>query len=151
VPYELVDGAVHDAHRVYTVQGFYADVAYWESYIAEWQRLYGDTYAVKSQEHKAIAWDMRQSLQKVTLAHERLMSKILHQKIHHDGDSLLRRHVLNARRRSNNYGVSFGKETRESPRKVDLYAALMLAHEALNDLRTRGKKTKERTGRGYFM
>jgi len=48
-------------------------------------------------------------------------------------------------------GVSFGKESRESPRKCDLYAALMLAHEALHDLRTRGKKTKRRTGRGYFL
>jgi hypothetical protein len=34
---------------------------------------------------------------------------------------------------------------------VDIYAALMLAHEALHDLRTRGKKPKEYTRRGYFI
>jgi hypothetical protein len=59
--------------------------------------------------------------------------------------------IVNARRRTNNYGLSFGKESRESPRKVDLYAALLLAHEALHDLRTRGKKEKKRTGRGHFL
>jgi phage terminase large subunit-like protein len=71
--------------------------------------------------------------------------------IRHDGDADLRRHVLNARRRVNNYGISFGKESRESPRKVDAYAALMLAHEALHDLRTSAKPEKKRTGRGYFL
>ena len=79
------------------------------------------------------------------------MRTIFDGKLGHDGDPALRRHVLNARRRSNNYGVSFGKESRESPRKVDLYAALMLAHEALYDLRTRAKKARKRTGRGYFL
>lgn len=72
-------------------------------------------------------------------------------KLFHDGDRALRRHVLNVRRRTNNYGVSFGKESSDSPRKVDLYAALMLGHEALYDLRTRAKKTRKRTGRGYFV
>ena len=47
--------------------------------------------------------------------------------------------------------MSFGKESAESPRKVDLYAALLLAHEALYDYRTRGKKVRQRTGRGYFL
>jgi len=63
----------------------------------------------------------------------------------------MRRHVLNARRRTNNHGVGFGKESRESPRKVDIYAALMLAHEALHDLRTRGKKVKVLSRRGVFL
>ena len=49
------------------------------------------------------------------------------------------------------YGVSFGKESRDSPRKVDAYAALMLAHEALVDYRARGKKQVDsRTGRSWF-
>ncbi|GIE98940.1 terminase [Paractinoplanes rishiriensis] len=148
---QAVDNAVHDAFRVFTVQGFYADVALWESYIADWAAAYGEGLVVKAEGRNPIAWDMRQSLQRVTRAHERLMRSIFDGKLGHDGDRALRRHVLNARRRSNNYGVSFGKESRESPRKVDLYAALMLAHEALYDLRTRGKKTQKRTGRGYFL
>lgn len=146
-----IDSAVHDAFRIYNVAGFYADVALWESYIDDWAETYREQLTTKASERHAVAWDMRQSLQRVTRAHERLMQTIFDQKISHDGDRTMRRHVLNVRRRSNNYGVSFGKESRESPRKVDIYAALLLAHEALHDLRTRGTKKKPRTGRGFFL
>lgn len=151
VPRETVDSEVHEAFRLYDVQGFYADVALWESYISEWSQAYGEKLAVKASERSVIGWDMRQSLQRVTRAHERLVRTVLDKKLKHNGDLAMRRHVLNARRRTNNYGVSFGKESRESPRKVDIYAALMLAHEALHDLRTRGKKPAERTGKGWFL
>ncbi|MEU7400074.1 terminase [Streptomyces sp. NPDC044948] len=152
VPRVEVDSAVHDAFRVYDVKAFYADVALWESYISEWDETYGDRLAVKSPVGKdRIGWDMRSSLKLSTMAHERLMRSVFDKKLRYDGDLILRRHALNARRRSNNYGISFGKESRESPRKVDAYAALMLAHEALYDLRARGKKVRARSGRGYFL
>lgn len=148
---EQVDSAVRDMFRVYDVQGFYADVALWESYISDWANDYSEQLSVKSEGRNAIAWDMRSSLKRITYAHERLLRAIFDAKLRFDGDLSMRRHALNARRRSNNFGISFGKESRESPLKVDLYAALMLAHECLYDLRTRGKKQKKRTGRGYFM
>lgn len=151
VPRERVDNAVHAAFREHEVAGFYADVALWESYIAEWERLYGDQLEVKSSAAKPIAWDMRQSLQKVTRANERLVQTILDRKLRHDGNKMLQRHVLNVMRRENNYGVSFGKAGRESPRKVDAYAAMLLAYEALLDLRGRGKTTKPKTGRSYWL
>ncbi|KPC89296.1 terminase [Streptomyces sp. NRRL WC-3753] len=152
VPRAEVDSAVHDAFRMYDVKAFYADVALWESYISEWDETYGDRLAVKSPVGKdRIGWDMRSSLKLSTMAHERLMRSVFDRKLRYDGDLILRRHALNARRRSNNYGISFGKESRESPRKVDAYAALMLAHEALYDLRARGKKVRARSGRGYFL
>lgn len=150
VPRPEVDSAVHDAFLTYDVQGFYCDVALWESYIAEWAEQYGERLVVKAHGQNAVSWDMRGSLKTTTMAHERLMRTIFDAKLKQNGDLALRRHVLNARRRSNNYGISFGKESRESPRKVDLYAALMLAHEALYDLRTGGKRPKARTGRSYF-
>ncbi|WP_244188684.1 terminase [Streptomyces yokosukanensis] len=151
VPRERVDSAVHEAFRVFEVQGFYADVALWESYISEWDATYGEGLAVKAPGKDRIGWDMRSSLKLSTLAHERLMRSVFDRKLKHDGDRKLRRHSLNAMRRTNNYGVSFGKESRESPRKIDAYAALMLAHEALVDLRARGKKVRKRTGRGFFL
>jgi hypothetical protein len=49
------------------------------------------------------------------------------------GTPVLRRHALNARRRPNRWGVSFGKEHRESPRKVDELAAGTLARLARQD------------------
>ncbi|OKI45104.1 terminase [Micromonospora sp. CB01531] len=149
VPRHAVDSAVHDTFRVFNVRGFYADVALWESYITEWEEAYGEGLGVKAGEKSVIAWDMRGSQQRSTRAHERLMASIFDGKLHHDGDITLRRHVLNAHRRVNNYGVSFGKASEE--RKIDAYAALMLAHEALHDLRTRGRKVKPKTKRGYFL
>lgn len=146
-----VDDTVRDAFRLYAVKAFFADVALWESYIADWESDFGESLVVKAEGHKAISWDMRSSLQRVTRAHERLVRTILDKKIKYDGNRSLLRHALNARRRENNYGVSFGKESRESPRKVDLYAALMLAYEALTALRTRGKKERVRSGRSYWF
>ncbi|AWY07571.1 terminase [Streptomyces phage Yosif] len=152
VPRAAVDSAVHDAFHQFSVQGFYSDVALWESYISEWDNHYGEQLAVRSPLGKdSIGWDMRSSLKTSTMAHERLMRSVFDKKIRHDGDLALRRHALNARRATNNYGISFRKESKDSPRKVDAYAALMLAHEALYDLRARGKKQRKRTGRGYFM
>ncbi|WJN62785.1 terminase large subunit [Streptomyces phage phiScoe2] len=152
VPRASVDSAVHDAFGTFAVQGFFADVALWESYISEWDDTYGEGLAVKSPLGKdSIGWDMRSSLKTSTMAHERLMRSVFDKKLTHDGDLTLRRHALNARRATNNYGVSFRKESKDSPRKVDAYAALLLAHEALMELRARGKKIKKRTGRGYFL
>jgi hypothetical protein len=152
VPRAAVDSAVHDAFGTFSVQGFFADVALWESYISEWDNHYGESLAVRSPLGKdSIGWDMRASLKTSTMAHERLMRSVFDKKIKHDGDLMLRRHALNARRATNNYGISFRKESKDSPRKVDAYAALLLAHEAVMELRARGKKTKKRTGRGYFL
>jgi hypothetical protein len=151
---EAVDSAVREAFRMYEVRAFYADVALWESYISLWAQDYAEGLHRRADgSGDGISWDMRGSLKRVTLAHERLMQTIFDAKLRHDGSLALQRHVLNARRRTNNYGISFGKESRESPRKVDLYAALLLAHEALNDLRTRNRTApkREHTRRGYFL
>lgn len=148
---QKVDSAVRNAFNTYDVKAFYADVAYWESHIDNWAEDYRETLAIKASERNAVAWDMRQALKKVTYAHERLLQAIFDGTIKHDGDLRLRRHTMNARRRENVYGVSFSKESPESPKKVDAYAALMIAHEALNDYRQRGKREKVRTNRGYFF
>jgi hypothetical protein len=54
---------------------------------------------------------------------------------------------MNARRRENLFGVSFSKESPDSPKKVDAYAALMLAHKAASDLAARGKEVKPITAK----
>ena len=146
VPRPEVDGAVRDAFREYTVVGFYADVRLWESYISDWTEDYGEQLQAKATLRDPIAWDMRAGGKRGVFAHERLMAAIFDQKIKYDGDLWLQRHALNAKRKTNNqYGVYFDKESRESPRKVDLYAAWMLAHEAYNDYRTRSNRVEEPT------
>ncbi|MFI5840556.1 terminase [Catenuloplanes sp. NPDC051500] len=146
-----VDSAVREAHALYNVRGFYADVALWESHIADWEADFAEGYSIKASERSPVGLDMRQNQRRLTLAHERIMQTIFDAKTFYDGDPAMRRAALSAYRRVNNYGVSFGKLSRESSRKVDLYAAWMLAHEAAYDVRTRGKKKVQRTGRGYFL
>ncbi|PSL04124.1 phage terminase large subunit-like protein [Haloactinopolyspora alba] len=161
---EVVDSFVHEAHRRFRVRAFYADVEQWESYIDSWSRLYGESYAVRPSNKSAIGWDFRGSQQLVTRAHEALVSSIFNASLriarsakpllggHGDIGATLRRHILNARRRVNNYGLSFGKESKDSPKKVDGYAALMAAHQAEHDYHERGQKkpTGKRAGRVHF-
>ena len=147
-----VNEAVYRAFNMYDVQAFYSDVALWESYIAEWVKDFGEQLVVKASERSPIGFDMRGNQARLTYAHERMLSAIIAGKLKHDGDLKLREHVLNARRNENRWGVSFKKESRESPKKVDAYAAMMLAYEAAYDAQTRGKTLKkQRTGRGYFF
>jgi len=147
-----VDSAVHEAMRTYSVRAFYADVREWESYIADWSEAYAGGMAVRSPGGRdGIGWDMRGQLKRSTMAHERLLRSIFDSKLKHDGDRRLRRHVLNAKRRENIFGVYFGKASPDSPRRIDAYAALMLAHEAMTDYRTGGKKQTTGTGRVWFL
>jgi hypothetical protein len=96
---------------------------------------------------------MRRSQKLVTAAHERLIGAILDIKLKFATDTALKRHFLNVHRHENAFGISFRKAGgRESSRKVDIYAALMLAHEAYHDFRTRSKTAKrEHTGEVYFL
>ena len=150
-----VDAAVRSAFRMYEVVGFYADVKLWESNIVEWTEDFGHKLTVKANANKPIEWDMRGAVRRVTFANEALVEAILNRKLKHrpKNDRLtltLRRHLLNAVRRENDYGVSFSKESRQSPKKVDGYAALMIAHACLTDYRSK-KKEAPRTGRAWFL
>lgn len=146
-----VDSMVRHTFRTFKVKAFFADVNLWESYIADWTDDYGGGLVVKARQEAAIGWDMRQSAQATTRAHERFMSSILEAKIFYDGDLSLRRHTMNARRYVNNYGTYFRKESQDSGRKVDAYAAWLLAHEALHRFLTRPKPERKKTGVGYFL
>ncbi len=152
-----VDGAVRSALETYRVNAFFADVAYWESWVDSWSADYGQTLLIKASSRSAVGRDMRGGLQELTAANERLVSAIEERKVLHGDPELplnrtLRRHVLNARRRPNQYGLSFGKATRDSAQKVDGYAALLLADLARHRLVESGKsRTPERSGAVYFF
>lgn len=136
---EAVDDAVHTAFHRYEVLAMFADVEHWESYIDAWTREYRERLLVKASTREPIAWDMRGRLQHSTLANERLVAAVADGKVRHTGDARLRRHVLNARRRPNRYGLSFGKDRRGSPRKVDGWAGMLLADMARHEVEASGK------------
>src|SRR5690606_33041024 len=99
------------------------------------------------------AWDMRSHTQEFTLACELTETEIKERRFTHDGDSRTARHVANARRRPNRYGVSIGKESPDSPRKIDaavcVIGARMVRRLVLASPRYKNRKQKQRTGRVY--
>lgn len=130
-----IDAAVRQAFATHDVVGFFSDVKEWESYITQWDtdlgRDRGRELCVAASRDNRVGWDMRARQKEFTLmGAEWVHDEILEKAFRHDGDLRVRQHVHNARRRPNAWGVSFGKEHRESKRKIDALPALILARMA---------------------
>lgn len=137
---EYLSGAVADAFRRFKVVAFYSDYHPLETYVDSWADMYREDVILKASVKSAIAYDMRSSHKAVSVGVERLIDGINHGHVLHDGNRFLRQHLMNARRRLNKFGqLSFSKETPESPRKVDLVAAMLLADMARHDYVASGK------------
>ncbi len=146
----LVRDAVDHAFAHYDVVAFFADVQYWQPDVESWREEYGERLLLKATMKSSVGYDMRGHPQEITHAVEGLHRAILDRELPHNGDPRLTRHVLNARRRPNRHGVSFGKETRESPKKVDLVAAMLLARMARDRVLGEGVlRKKKKPGKFY--
>lgn len=159
VPVHEVDAAVARAFERWRPVAFFADVREWESYVhTAWPELFGDRLVVMANPNGRnagpIAWDMRARTRDFTLAAEACHSEITERRFTHDGSSASARHVANARRRPNRYGVSVGKESPRSPLKIDAAVCVIGARMvrrivlASPEWAKRTKK-KTRTGRVY--
>jgi hypothetical protein len=162
VPRASVDEAVTAMFDAYKVVAFFADPSdtrddtgerFWEPLVDDWHQRYGPQlklWSVQSGDRRhAIAWDMRSvERQKLfTEAAERFSAEMAARLFTHDGDLRLRQHVRNARRRPNKYGVSLGKEHRESARKVDLAVCAVGARMLRRLVQNKDTSTKQRSGR----
>lgn len=162
VPKDQVREAVAHAFAVLDVVGFYSDVAYWETDVDAWRDEYGERLLAKATTKHSIAWDMRGHQMDTTRAIEALHRGLTDREVPWSAHALLAgpgagstqahevltRHVLNARRRPNRWGVGFGKETRESPKKVDALACVVLARLARSAVLSSGAMKKRRRGSG---
>lgn len=153
---ERVRGAVDHAFATFDVVAFFSDVAYWETDVDAWRDSFGERLKVKATTRHSVAWDMRghqaDTVRAVEALHRAIADRECHYTSHEMGDGrdglkILRRHVLNARRRPNRYGISFGKESRESPKKVDALAALVLARLARSRAIAEGVLKRRHSGR----
>jgi hypothetical protein len=140
VPVDQVDLAVDDVFAHHRVVAFFGDVQEWESFVkVEWPRRHGSKLKLRAQptgkDRQDIAWDMRSHAMEFTRAVELFEAEVREQKFTHDGHPVLHRHVVNMRRRPNRYGISVGKESRDSPNKIDAgvcaIGARMLMHSAV--------------------
>jgi hypothetical protein len=123
-----------------------------------WPERYGEDLLVHAvpggKDPQAIAWDMRARTYDFTMACELVETEITERAFTHDGDSRVSRHVTNARRRPNRWGVSIGKESPDSPRKIDaavcVIGARMVRRIVLASSEWQKRTTKKaRTGRVY--
>lgn len=144
---DKVDAAVARAFRRYKVVAFYADPPLWQDYVDKWAREYESQLVVKAQPKHAIAWWTKRDVQ-MALALERLHTAVKNGTMAHDDDTrlgkVMTRHVHNARVWRRRGGSVIGKETKNSPRKIDAAVALALAFEGCADYETK-KPTAQST------
>lgn len=152
VPVVEVDAKVAQAFDRWEVMAFFADVAEWEGFTkVNWPTSYGDKLLVDSvptgRDPQSIAWDMRSHGMEFTHACELTADEIIEKSFTHDGNPVLARHIANARRRPGRYGISIGKESKDSPRKVDL-AVCMIGARMTRRVVLASKEWQKRQHRG---
>lgn len=151
VPVDDVDNAVRHVLETLNVVAFFADVQEWESFVkVEWPKLLPKPkiWAVPGgKDPQRIAWDMRSHTYDFTQAVELTLAEIDDAQFRYDGNPVLTRHLGNARRRPNRYGVSISKESRTSAKKIDAAVCTVGARMARRlYLAKYPAKTKKKTG-----
>jgi hypothetical protein len=151
-PREEIDGAVRQAFNRFNVVAFLSDLHPFESYVDKWAEDFGQSLLVKASPKHAIAWDMREKKKEATKEYERLHDEIVEKAFTDDLDKQVRQHFHNARRRPNAWGVSVGKEHRESDRKIDAVPSTMLCRLGRRLYLASGKRPKrKRSGRSIAV
>lgn len=149
VPVAEVDLAVRDSAARWKVLGFFGDVKEWESFVKlDWPEAFGDlvVQAEGGKDPQAVAWDMRSHVFDFTRAVELVEAEILERAFTHDGDPRLGRHIGNCRRRPNRWGLSIGKESPGSAKKIDA-AVCMVGARMVRRLVLAVQPKRKRTGR----
>jgi phage terminase large subunit-like protein len=167
-PRDRVDEKVQEFMDSHAVVGFLGDPShatddedgdrYWDGLMDEWHRRYKDRLKVwafgshNSGAGHSIIWDMASPahVKEFTEACGRTLQEIQEGALLHDGDALLRRHVLNARRAPNKFGVSISKRHRESKDKIDAAVCMVGAGLVRRMYLNSKKNERERTGEAFF-
>lgn len=145
VPREDVDATVHSMFQRYDVVAFRADVKEFEAYVDQWSRVYKKKMRVNASPNNPIAFDMRGQQKRFAFDCERLEDAVLEREVAHDGNPVLRQHVLNAKRHPTTYdAISIRKATKDSSKKIDAAVCAVLAFGARQDYLM---SKKARTGR----
>lgn len=163
VPRDVVDAEVRAAFTRYRVSWFGVDPSparddsdeslYWMSLVDAWHRDFAKrlpVWATPGSVGHSVLFDMRisqsggtQRNAKFTQAAEMVAGMIdeegLGGALRHNGDSMLRLHVHNARRRPNQWGISLGKVTRDSSKHVDLAVCMVGAVLGVREVMNSGK------------
>lgn len=157
VPVHEVDAAVGRMFERYQVMAFFCDVQEWQSYVrTSWPEEFGKQLLIHSvptgQNAEVMAWDMRSKWWDFTKAAELTNAEIVERKFTHgghpNGTDAMSRHVANARRWPNRAGISIGKESPKSSKKVDLAVCMIGARMARRRVLESTEWKKRKKGRG---
>ncbi|HEY5201352.1 MAG TPA: hypothetical protein VIJ31_10635 [Acidothermaceae bacterium] len=153
VPVEAVDSAVIGAFAKYAVLGFFADVQEWQGFVkVTWPDRYKDQLIVMAapsgREPASIAWDMRSHAYEFAEAAEVCHEEIISGRFTHDGDSVVARHIGNARNNPYKGRMSISKASPDSPRKIDAAVCVIGARMVRRLVMAVPRKT--RTGEAFF-
>jgi len=119
VPRREVHDAVAMAFARYNVVEMVCDPPYWESELAEWAARWGDTRVIALPTY---------SRQRFGPACTGFYAAVMDAKLTHDGDPRLARHVANCHVQATPQGDVITKADKNSPAKIDLAVAAVLAH-----------------------
>lgn len=115
VPILEVENAIRTACKTWTVREIVCDPARWAR-----------TYQVLDEEGLPVV-EFPQSPARMVPATGRLFEAIMNGGLTHSGDAALARHIANATVRTTSRGVMIFKDAKESPRKIDLAVASIIA------------------------
>lgn len=144
VPRDQIDATVRSMFERYDVVAFRADVKEFEAYVDQWGQEFKKRIKVNASPNNPIAFDMRGQQKRFALDCERFLDAVLEQELIHDGNKVLRQHVMNARRHPTNYdAISIRKASKDSSRKIDAAVCAVLAYGARQDF-LMSKKNRSR-------
>lgn len=134
VPREDVDATVRSMFESFDVVAFRADVKEFEAYVDQWGRDFKKKVKVNASPNNPIAFDMRGQQKRFAFDCERFLDAVLEQELSHNGNTVLRQHVLNARRHPTTYdAIAIRKASKDSSRKIDAAVCAVLAFGARQD------------------
>jgi hypothetical protein len=160
IPVTEVDAAVERAFERWNPVAFFADVREWESFVkVTWPERYSSRLKIMAApgtyDPQPIAWDMRVRTNQFTGAAEMVHEEVCGDEavFKHDGSAMLAKHVKNMRNRPNKFGTSVGKESPDSPNKIDAGVAMIIARHArrmyLSTETTKAAKAKPKSSAVY--
>lgn len=153
VPKSEVTAAVDRAFNRFRVAAFGCDMAWWEPYIEIWANQHRDEVFASLGAKGVFNFDMRSSrrLAEFTAQAEATVSAFQTGTMRLSRHPALIRHLKNARRRPNAYGIGIGKESRQSAHKIDAAAAMLIALHAKHLALEKGVLTKWRKRVGILV
>ena len=105
-----------------------------EAYVDVWSRDFKRKIKVNASPNNPVAFDMRGNKKRFALDCERFLDAVLERELLHDGNVVLRQHILNARRHPTVYdAISIRKASKDSSKKIDAAVCGVLAFGGRQD------------------